>query len=272
MKKTAIALTLVALLSACATSPKDGPVSSLRFNYLTQGGQELGLVRAFDDGARTALQFNVDPPQDLQIVDDQGQSLTYERMGQTIVLQGLYSPLQVKTGKDAATVQAMKSLQTEPLQQNEGLISHSQDDAQAVEIARLRSELKAANATIERLREVSKSSKINDESNVQTTAFSFAFDSAEFDRNSQKALALLPAAKKAKKITVHGFTDSDATNPANKRVSLARAMSAKNYLVINGINPDVIDIKYTPAGNFLANNNTSAGRKINRRVEIRIEQ
>ena len=46
MKKTAIAIALAALLSACATGQKDLPVSSLRFDYVTSGGRELGLVRA----------------------------------------------------------------------------------------------------------------------------------------------------------------------------------------------------------------------------------
>ena len=102
MKKTAIAIALAALLSACATGQKDLPVSSLRFDYVTSGGRELGLVRAFDDGAHTALQFNVDLPRELQVFDAKGQPLAYQQVGQTAVLPGLYSPLRVQIGQREA--------------------------------------------------------------------------------------------------------------------------------------------------------------------------
>ena len=104
MKKTAIAIALAALLSACATGQKDLPVSSLRFDYVTSGGRELGLVRAFDDGAHTALQFNVDLPRELQVFDAKGQPLAYQQVGQTAVLPGLYSPLRVQIGQRAHDV------------------------------------------------------------------------------------------------------------------------------------------------------------------------
>ena len=158
MKKTAIAIALAALLSACATGPKDPPVSSLRFDYVTSGGRELGLVRAFDDGAHTALQFNVDLPRELQVFDAKGQLLAYQQVGQTAVLPGLYSPLRVQIGQRAATVEATKELQPsstgEPLQQDQA--GHTQAPTapgdQAAEIARLRTELQQANATIAKLR------------------------------------------------------------------------------------------------------------------------
>ena len=52
MVKTAVAAAIVAALTlaSCATYGDKGAVSSLRFNYVTEGGKAIGLVRAFDDG------------------------------------------------------------------------------------------------------------------------------------------------------------------------------------------------------------------------------
>lgn len=81
MRKTAIAGAVVAALAlaSCATQGDKAPVSSLRFSYTTEGGKAIGLVRAFDDGERTALQFVTDPPTALQVFDgEESRSLTSE--------------------------------------------------------------------------------------------------------------------------------------------------------------------------------------------------
>ena len=70
MRKIAIAGAVAATLAlaSCATQgDKSTPVSSLRFIYTAEGGKAIGLVRAFDDGERTALQFVTDPPTALQV-------------------------------------------------------------------------------------------------------------------------------------------------------------------------------------------------------------
>ena len=287
MKKTAIAIALAALLSACATGPKDPPVSSLRFDYVTSGGRELGLVRAFADGAHTALQFNVDLPRELQVFDAKGQLLAYQQVGQTAVLPGLYSPLRVQIGQRAATVEATKELQPsstgEPLQQDQA--GHTQAPTapgdQAAEIARLRTELQQANATIAKLRgagHVQSPSKASQEPakqlqpEVQGEAqlLAFAFNSADFSAHEGEAAALVPAAKVAKTITVHGYTDSPVIDVANRRIALARAMAARKFLMEHGIPAEKIKVRFSSAGNFVADNTTDSGRAQNRRVEIRM--
>ena len=287
MKKTAIAIALAALLSACATGQKDLPVSSLRFDYVTSGGRELGLVRAFDDGAYTALQFNVDLPRELQVFDAKGQPLAYQQVGQTAVLPGLYSPLRVQIGQRAATVEATKELQPtvtqEPLQQthSDATEAPTAPADQAAEIARLRAELAQAQATIAQLREaahVQSSSKARQEPNKQLQQevqgepqlFSFAFNSADFSGHVEEAVALLPAAQVAKTITVHGYTDSSVSDVPNRRIALARAMAARKFLMEHGIAPEKIKVRFSAAGNFVADNTTAAGRSQNRRVEIRM--
>lgn len=120
MRKTAIAGAVVAALAlaSCATQGDKAPVSSLRFGYTTEGGKAIGLVRAFDDGQRTALQFVTDPPTALQVFDGEGKPLAYQRIGQNAVLPGLYSPVRVQIGPASATVKSTVPVVTkEPIQQ-----------------------------------------------------------------------------------------------------------------------------------------------------------
>ena len=120
MRKTAIAGAVVAALAlaSCATQGDKAPVSSLRFSYTTEGGKAIGLLRAFDDGERTALQFVTDPPAALQVFDGEGKPLAYQRIGQNAVLPGLYSPVRVQIGPTSATVKSTVPVVTkEPVQQ-----------------------------------------------------------------------------------------------------------------------------------------------------------
>lgn len=287
MKKTAIAIALAALLSACATGQNELPVSSLRFDYVTSGGRELGLVRAFDDGAHTALQFNVDLPRELQVFDAKGQPLAYQQVGQTAVLPGLYSPLRVQIGQRAATVEATKELQPtgtqEPLQQDRSDATQAPTAPadQAAEIARLRAELAQAHATIVQLRDAGRvqgsskarqepANQLQQEVQGEPQRFSFAFNSADFRGHVEEAAVLLPAAQVAKTITVHGYTDSPVSDAPNRRIALARAMAARKFFVEHGIAPEKIKVRFSAAGNFVTDNTTAAGRFQNRRVEIRM--
>lgn len=116
MKKTSIAGAIVATLAlaSCATQGDKATVSSLRFSYTTEGGKAIGLVRAFDIGERTALQFVTDPPEALQVFDGEGKPLAYQHIGQNAVLPGLYSQVRVQIGPTSATV---KSTVKKPIQQ-----------------------------------------------------------------------------------------------------------------------------------------------------------
>lgn len=100
--------------------------------------------------------------------------------------------------------------------------------------------------------------------------FSFAFNSADFSGHVEEAAALLPAAQVAKTITVHGYTDSPVIDVPNRRIALARAMAARKFLMEHGIAPEKIKVRFSAAGNFVADNTTAAGRSQNRRVEIRM--
>jgi OOP family OmpA-OmpF porin len=72
------------------------------------------------------------------------------------------------------------------------------------------------------------------------------------------------------KFEVDGHTDSDGSKSFNQRLSEARALSVKNYLVENGINEFRLSSKGFGETKPVATNSTRAGKAQNRRVEINL--
>lgn len=89
-------------LGGCASTSTEIQTSGLSFAYEVQGGRPIGLIRAFDDGTRTVLQFVSDPPAGLKVTDATGKVLSIERIGQHIVLPGLQGQVRVMVDSTAA--------------------------------------------------------------------------------------------------------------------------------------------------------------------------
>ena len=295
MRKTAIAGAVVAALAlaSCATQGDKAPVSSLRFSYTTEGGKAIGLVRAFDDGERTALQFVTDPPGALQVFDGEGKPLAYQRIGQNAVLPGLYSPVRVQIGPTSATVKSTVPVVTkEPIQQatpepaaaatvpadtnTELLAARAALKLAEKQIAELRAELDKMKATGSAQEAKDIGTKLDRLENLVAEAASvilrveFGFASADFKPTDDVARVLVPAAKAADRINLRGFTDSTVIDEDNKRIALARALAARQYLIGQGVDAKKIRAFYNSAGGFVADNSTQEGRAKNRRVDIEL--
>lgn len=296
MRKIAIAGAVAAALAlaSCATQgDKSTPVSSLRFIYTAEGGKAIGLVRAFDDGERTTLQFVTDPHAALQVFDGEGKLLAYQRIGQNIVLPGLYSPVRVQIGQTSATVRSTVPVVTmEPIQQvtsgststaavsantnTELLAARAALKLAEQQIAELRTELdkmKASGATLEAKDIGTKLDRLQNlvaETASVTLRVEFGFSSIDFKPSEELARVLVPAVKSADRINLRGFTDSTVINEENKRIALARALAARRYLIAQGVEAKKIRTLYNSAGGFVVNNNTPEGRARNRRVEIEL--
>ncbi|MBN8586487.1 MAG: OmpA family protein [Ignavibacteria bacterium] len=99
----------------------------------------------------------------------------------------------------------------------------------------------------------------------------FATNSAILDENGKKQLEalyinlmIIPDLK----VTLIGHTDSIGSDEANLELSKQRATASKNYLVEMGISADRISIDWKGESLPIANNETEAGRALNRRIEV----
>lgn len=71
-------------------------------------------------------------------------------------------------------------------------------------------------------------------------------------------------------VEVYGFTDNTGSMAANEKVANGRADAVLTYLVNQGVSPTRIAAQGVPMANYIASNDTAAGRAQNRRVEVYI--
>ena len=70
------------------------------------------------------------------------------------------------------------------------------------------------------------------------------------------------------KLQIEGYTDSIGSDEFNQRLSEKRAATVRDYLVDNGVSINTVFARGLGKANPIADNSTSAGRKLNRRVEM----
>ena len=73
-------------------------------------------------------------------------------------------------------------------------------------------------------------------------------------------------------ITIDGYTDNTGTDKINNPLSVRRAEATKAYLVSKGIAADRMTTAGFGSKDPVADNKTAAGRKKNRRIEIKIKE
>ncbi len=71
-------------------------------------------------------------------------------------------------------------------------------------------------------------------------------------------------------VQIYGFTDNTGTMAVNERVSNGRADAVKTFLINQGVAASRLAAKGIPMADYVASNETAAGRAQNRRVEIYI--
>jgi outer membrane protein OmpA-like peptidoglycan-associated protein len=69
-------------------------------------------------------------------------------------------------------------------------------------------------------------------------------------------------------LAIEGYTDTTGSEDFNMKLSQQRADTVRQFLVSQGLSPDIIISKGLGPTNPVADNSTAAGRKANRRVEI----
>lgn len=106
------------------------------------------------------------------------------------------------------------------------------------------------------------------DANTSTMRIRFDLNSTKFAPDSATARQLLLAAQNALRINIYGHADNTGTTTQNSIVAMSRAVSARNYLIQNGIHSRKINIVSRGATEPLADNNTADGRAKNRRVDV----
>lgn len=71
-------------------------------------------------------------------------------------------------------------------------------------------------------------------------------------------------------VQILGFTDNTGSYAVNEKLSNERASAVLTYLVNSGVSPTRLTAKGIPMADYVASNETAAGRAQNRRVEIYI--
>jgi OOP family OmpA-OmpF porin len=109
---------------------------------------------------------------------------------------------------------------------------------------------------------------------VSATAL-FDFDKAVLKPAGKEAIhgideEIKSSRSKVIDINVVGYTDSIGTEEYNQELSVRRANAVKDYMVSEGIDPGIIDVKGMGEADPVASNATAAGRAENRRVEISV--
>lgn len=71
-------------------------------------------------------------------------------------------------------------------------------------------------------------------------------------------------------VQIYGFTDNTGSFAVNQRLSGERADAVLSYLANSGVSPTRLSAQGIPMADYVASNDTAAGRAQNRRVEIYI--
>lgn len=102
----------------------------------------------------------------------------------------------------------------------------------------------------------------------------FDYDSMRLSEDAREILDRIvkfSLANPVSKIVVEGYTDSLGDYLYNKDLSKSRADVIKEYLVGGGISETKIETVGRGPENPIADNKTSEGRKLNRRIEISVK-
>lgn len=145
------------------------------------------------------------------------------------------------------------------------------------ELMRLRSELKTSQALLQQSQAELKRAQEDllacraerepTQITKRRTTINFPFGHSSLNPTTADAEYLISSAKSALRIVITGHTDSLGSLAANRRVAQQRAEAARLFLVRRGISADKITVDGR-AGEFIAPNDTEAGRAANRRVDF----
>ncbi|NRD22289.1 OmpA family protein [Winogradskyella litoriviva] len=102
----------------------------------------------------------------------------------------------------------------------------------------------------------------------------FQSGKASFQKSTDQVLQAMTAILKEypkADFSIEGHTDSQGSSSSNQALSERRANAVRDYLIANGIAADRLTAAGFGESTPIANNKTAAGRKENRRVEVKLK-
>ncbi|WP_299098341.1 OmpA family protein [uncultured Winogradskyella sp.] len=102
----------------------------------------------------------------------------------------------------------------------------------------------------------------------------FQSGKASFQKSTDQVLQAMTAILKEyprADFSIEGHTDSQGSSSSNQALSERRANAVRDYLISNGIAADRLTAAGFGESTPIANNRTAAGRKENRRVEVKLK-
>jgi outer membrane protein OmpA-like peptidoglycan-associated protein len=285
LKLAILTCTTAAMLVAC-TTPAPAPTAIIGFNYEVDNARVNGIVQVFDLSGNTVVQVRGMNARTTHFLDAQNVPIQFKMVGENAVLTGMHESFTMSTTAAASRV---RRKQTAPSTDFSNVAAAAapaiaqkrpidSDTAIVAEIARMRkeiAELKAflASASARDAAETLPSVAVADTGKgahiePSVVIVSFPNNSRQFVPAQDQRTKLLALSQTAELISVRGFTDSESATQGSIALAKARAEAAKRYLVSMGVSPAKIVTGFDGAGKFIAENNSSAGRAANRRVEI----
>lgn len=281
----AIALCISAMLSGCAyyaTKP-------MAINYESKESESVGLIRIFENKGNTVLQFtDVNKYKPVIYSKNDKDPLKYEVVGQQlVVLPGSFKNLWIEAAGQIVTMEQQGDIMVSRKIENFETLP-PKDQAQQDTQQQIAALTEVANKTVtdapvqtivesdtriaQEVTENNNKEYLTEEykevvKTKNTIYVNFEFNSAVFSPTSNDK-ELLKDATTAHSIVIRGRTDSEKWDAGSEKIALARAINARNYLVKQGVPVSKMRVFYLSHGNFLVKNDTEAGRKLNRRVEI----
>ena len=116
--------------------------------------------------------------------------------------------------------------------------------------------------------------EVIDELNSYARTILFDTGRASFKEETDQVLQAMTAIFKQypkADFAIEGHTDSVGSKKSNQALSERRANAVRDYLIANGISADRLTAKGYGEDNPIADNKTRAGRKENRRVEVKLK-
>ena len=122
--------------------------------------------------------------------------------------------------------------------------------------------------------EVKPTEEVMETLNSYSRSILFNSGKASFQKSTDQVLQAMTAIFKEyprANFSIEGHTDSDGSKSMNQALSERRANAVRDYLIANGIAADRLTAGGFGEDNPIANNRTRAGKKENRRVEVKLK-